>query len=201
MRKVEKPHVVIHEASEGSIIDGGTQGSPPHAKNGGPMGTWLLTPVLDLAGGDAIVTYNRWMFHDGIGLLESLSVEVSNDGGGSWTEVESVQTTDAAWQSASFVVSSFVEPTAEVQVRFGISDVPNDSVVEAGVDDFLVARVLCDGPCPADLDGNGVIDVMDLLDLLAAWGTDPGGPPDLDNDSDVSVIDLLLLLAAWGPCV
>ncbi len=42
--------------------------------------------------------------------------------------------------------------------------------------------------------------VVDLLLLLAAWGTDPGGPPDFDGDGTVGITDLLELLANWGPC-
>ena len=56
------------------------------------------------------------------------------------------------------------------------------------------------GPCPADLDEDGVVAVPDLLALLAAWSTDPGGPPDFDGDGNVGVPDLMTLLAAWGPC-
>ena len=56
-------------------------------------------------------------------------------------------------------------------------------------------------PCNlADTSGSGAIDVPDLLTLLAAWGTNPGGPPDLDGDGIVAVPDLLALLAMWGPC-
>ena len=40
--------------------------------------------------------------------------------------------------------------------------------------------------------------VSDLLALLTAWGTVPGGPPDLGDDGNVGVSDLLLLLAHWG---
>jgi hypothetical protein len=54
--------------------------------------------------------------------------------------------------------------------------------------------------CVEDLDGDGAVAVTDLLALLAAWGTDPGGPPDFNGDNTVSVVDLLQLLAAWGPC-
>ncbi len=55
-------------------------------------------------------------------------------------------------------------------------------------------------PCPWDLDGDGTVAVPDLLALLAAWGTNPGGPPDFDGDGLVAVPDLLKLLANWGPC-
>lgn len=53
--------------------------------------------------------------------------------------------------------------------------------------------------CPWDLDGGGV-GVTDLLVLLSAWGTDPGGLPDFDGDQDVDVLDLLEILNHWGQC-
>jgi|GEM_PF-3200792 len=52
--------------------------------------------------------------------------------------------------------------------------------------------------CPADLDGSGQVDVNDLLDMLAAYGTDDQG--DCDGDADTDVNDLLVLIEAWGEC-
>ena len=54
--------------------------------------------------------------------------------------------------------------------------------------------------CPWDLDGSGDVGILDLLALLAAWGTNPGGPPDFDGGGNVGILDLLTLLANWGPC-
>jgi hypothetical protein len=54
--------------------------------------------------------------------------------------------------------------------------------------------------CPPDLDADCIVGINDLLDLLAAWGTNPIGPPDLNGDAVVGINDLLILLAAWGPC-
>ena len=57
--------------------------------------------------------------------------------------------------------------------------------------------------CPADLSGEGQVDVMDLLVLLGAWGAcdDPGRcPADLTGDGLVGVMDLLVLLGHWGTC-
>ena len=54
--------------------------------------------------------------------------------------------------------------------------------------------------CLADLDGDGNVGILDLLALLAAWGSDPGGPPDFDGDGTVGILDLLTLLADWGSC-
>ena len=59
--------------------------------------------------------------------------------------------------------------------------------------------------CPApstclDLDGDNVVGTSDLLALLGAWGTNPGGPPDYDGNGSVGTEDLLALLAEWGTC-
>lgn len=52
-------------------------------------------------------------------------------------------------------------------------------------------------PCDADLDRSGDVGITDLLGLLGAWGTNPGGPPDFDGGG-VGVTDLLNLLGSWG---
>ncbi|MCZ6851907.1 MAG: hypothetical protein O7F17_09720 [Planctomycetota bacterium] len=54
--------------------------------------------------------------------------------------------------------------------------------------------------CPQDLDGDGSVGILDVLALLAAWGTNPPGPPDFDGDGTVGILDLLALLGNWGPC-
>jgi hypothetical protein len=58
-------------------------------------------------------------------------------------------------------------------------------------------------PCTADFDCSGEVDVLDLLQLLDAWGPCKKGydcPEDLNQDGVVDVIDLLTLLDQWGPC-
>ena len=54
-----------------------------------------------------------------------------------------------------------------------------------------------------DINGNGAVDVPDLLMLLAAWGPcplpcPPTCPEDFDGNCAVGVPDLLILLANWG---
>jgi len=55
-------------------------------------------------------------------------------------------------------------------------------------------------PCPADINGDGVVDVLDLLGVLAAWGTTGDVPEDVNDDGVVDVLDLIEVLSAWGPC-
>ena len=54
---------------------------------------------------------------------------------------------------------------------------------------------------PGDLDGDGVVGIIDFLMLLEAWGPCPPGegcPADLDGNGFVGITDLLILLGNWG---
>jgi hypothetical protein len=49
--------------------------------------------------------------------------------------------------------------------------------------------------CPADLDGNGVINGFDLSAVLAGWGTASG---DTNGDGTTNGIDITTILSAWN---
>ena len=56
-------------------------------------------------------------------------------------------------------------------------------------------------PCPADLNGDGVVNGADLAALLGAWGPCVGScPADLTGDGAVGGDDLGVMLGAWGNC-
>lgn len=58
-----------------------------------------------------------------------------------------------------------------------------------------------DEVCLGDLDGDNDIDLADLAQLLASYGTTTGATfedGDLDGDSDVDLADLAALLAVYG---
>ncbi len=62
--------------------------------------------------------------------------------------------------------------------------------------------VLINDTCTAgDIDGNGLVNVTDLLALLGAWGNCPlppaPCPADINGDGAVNVTDLLIVLANW----
>jgi hypothetical protein len=55
--------------------------------------------------------------------------------------------------------------------------------------------------CPADTDGNGAVDVDDLLDAILDWGTDGSlNNSDVTHDGIVNVDDLIAIILSWGPC-
>ena len=89
-----------------------------------------------------------------------------------------VQTNTQTPPSESLIASGY-SLTGEFHVQAGTSSPP---------------------PCPGDLldpPGVGVEDLLALMDSLAT--TDSSA--DLDGDGVVGVKDLLILLGNWGPCV
>lgn len=66
----------------------------------------------------------------------------------------------------------------------------------------VVACAGCPEVCVGDITNSDVVDVADLIALLARWGPceKENCPADLDRDMMVGLTDLLIVLAAWGPC-
>jgi hypothetical protein len=73
-----------------------------------------------------------------------------------------------------------------------------------GASGTVMMSITCaPAPCPADVTGDGQVNVSDLLGVIAAWGTtgDPGRhPADVDENGVVNIEDLLDVIAAWGTC-
>ena len=56
-------------------------------------------------------------------------------------------------------------------------------------------------PCPADFDGNGIVDGGDFGQILISWGPCPAPcAADLDGDGQVGGSDVGQILISWGPC-
>ena len=63
----------------------------------------------------------------------------------------------------------------------------------------LHVEIIASEACEGDINGDGEVNVEDLLILIGAWGGDDLAA-DLDGNGTVGVGDLLLLIAAWGAC-
>lgn len=170
--------------------------------------TTLFSPVLDLSGTDARISYWRWYSnHAGSSpYADTFVIDITADGS-TWVNVETVGPTgpevEGGWFYHEFLVSDFVTPSATVQMRFVASDLGAASLVEAAVDDFRADEFVCTpGGCPQDLDGDGQVGLSDLSRLLENFGQ-PGGPQDGDitGDGQVGLADLSALLEVFGgPC-
>lgn len=127
--------------------------------DGGP--TRLISPDLDLSGGDADLAFYLWFYHTDYGTQQPLEIHLSNDSGVTWTKAMDV-THHAGWKLISLTVSDYVAPTANVRIRFTAVDNPNDDVVEALVDDFMILRYVDEPTLWADCyalpaDGGGQV--------------------------------------------
>ena len=75
--------------------------------------------------------------------------------------------------------------------------VADSATVDGTVDGVLLVEVLC----PEDLNGDGVTNVLDLVDLLLCFGQ-PANPPcdsaDVNGDGTVNVLDLIGVLLEFG---
>lgn len=80
-------------------------------------------------------------------------------------------------------------------------DVP-DTGVPDGVHPIVdMGAYEVQGPvCAGDTNGDNVVDVHDLLDVLGKWGPCAGCPADIDGDGFVDKTDLVLLIIGWGAC-
>jgi len=144
--------------------------------------SWLISPTISLGSGEgAIVSYALWYANDCGGDPDNdfFKVYVSNNGGTDWVLVETIgPESSPGWTEHSFKVEDFVIPTGLVKVRFLVSDISLPSVVEAGVDDFVVSLYQCSSYC-GDVNGDGEIDVGDIV-YLVGYLYLAGPPPDCD---------------------
>lgn len=171
----------------------------------------LTSPALTFDGGGFELSYARWFSND-FGAApgqDRFLVEWTEDpSAGMWQPLETVgpagDGTHGGWIEVSFTLDDVAGmPSAgTIWVRFSAEDIGDGSVVEAGVDAIILQRMMCEDdtePCLGDLDGNGSVDVEDVLAVLSAFGSDDASG-DANGDGTVDVNDILLVVGAWGEC-
>ncbi len=110
--------------------------------------TTLLSPVLNLAQyTNPAITYFRWWTNEtgANPVTDWLHIELSGDGGSSWTYIENTLVADRSWRRYAFRVEDYMTPTSTMQLRFVASDSirPNTpyeggSLIEAAIDDVQI---------------------------------------------------------------
>jgi predicted outer membrane repeat protein len=83
------------------------------------------------------------------------------------------------------------------QVVVGAGDATNLRGELAGT--MEQTNILLSSDCAADIDGDGNVNVSDLLIIIDQWGL-TNSPADVNDDGIVDVSDLLIVSDNWGPC-
>ena len=109
--------------------------------DGGP--TVLTTETFDLTNATSpVVSYMVWFEIGGTNPNDTLDISASNDGGSTWTAIESISGT-SSWEPRSIDVVSLFGAPNQFAVRFSVADNPNNSVTEAALDAFKIVDVDC----------------------------------------------------------
>ncbi|MFQ5461118.1 MAG: S8 family serine peptidase [Phycisphaerae bacterium] len=174
--------------------------------DGGPV--TLLSPTIELPADadDFEIRYARWFFSSGGTEPDTFAVHASLDGGATWPiELEVIASTDG-WVEQHWRLSD-VTPVAghQLRLRFVTSDLANDSLTEAAIDEVSIGAIYCRS-VPGDGDGDGIFDWADLAILAGCWSGPGTMSPkglcvafDANADGDVDMADVRDLFNTFGP--
>jgi hypothetical protein len=137
-----------------------------------------------------------------------LTFSISADGGVTWTTalvVGGALGTSSSWQGFQIPVATVVTPSANTMFRFSAADSPNNSLVEAAVDDFVVETVNCSGTggnsfLRGDVNIDGNLDISDPVSVLqmlfngSAVGCDDAA--DANDDGMLNIADAVAVLSS-----
>ena len=166
------------------------------------LGVFELPPVLiEDAGASFFAGAIVW---DPNGAFEPAALDGENPRRRGWLvvdldgPVDPVDLTDGA-EYVGLIDEWSLGPGVPLVANFFI-DVFGTSAIPDNDDDGDGIPNECDIACPADFNGDGLVNGVDLGGLISAWGT-VAPDFDLDGDGVVSGGDLGQLFAAWGPCL
>ena len=135
--------------------------------------------------GQTIVT--NWISDDDAFDVVNVDVELSTDGGATWT-VMAASTADDGFHS--FVAPDIGTTTARVRVR------ARDGDGNVGGSPGAMFTIESDSAA-GDANGDGFVDVNDILLVVGQFGCTSGCTADVDGDGAVTAADILVVLANW----
>jgi len=127
------------------VTGNGSFGGQPGENDVDEGRTTLNSPTFVLGSlSTPVIRYWRWFSND-LGAApgnDPWIVQISNDNGSTWVDVENTYQSFNSWNENLILVSEFVTPTDQIKVRFIAQDNDPGSLVEAAVDDFEILYAL-----------------------------------------------------------
>ncbi|MFT4649413.1 MAG: hypothetical protein ACI9X4_002652, partial [Glaciecola sp.] len=151
--------------------------------------TTLLTSVMDLSGNpNARVEYWRWYSNDGnVVVDDSMLIDITADGT-TWVNVETLgpghPEASGGWFNHAFMISDFITASAQVQLRFRVSDLGGTSLVEGAIDEFDVSEVGCPAGSMANYCSPAIINSAGMAATISGTGSTTASDNDLTLNAD-----------------
>jgi agmatine deiminase len=179
--------------------------------------TRLISPTFDLSDTtEPILRFAYWWWNDDQD-SDPMQVDISNDDGATWFPVQTIANVPSEWFQQDIYVASAIDPeplTALMKVRISVSDTPNNSKDEAGIDAVQVFDFECGSQpfcatlpdpavCYGDANGDGNVNTLDVGLIEAAYGSSDAESLckfDINCDDVINTIDVGLTEAAYGAC-
>ncbi len=104
------------------------------------------------------------------------------------------------WEKQATIVSE--EPTTEAEFGWAVAlDGDNGIIGGPWLEPDGEAKFFkMECGCVGDFDGDGLVGVTDLLQLIGVWGECDSCEEDLDGNGIIDVSDILQLISSWGEC-
>ncbi len=161
----------------------------------------LISPIMDASAANnetAFLSYYRWYSND-FGdnpNTEPFVVDISNDGGVTWNNLETVGPagtgTSGGWIFVEHRIESVVTPTEIMRVRFTASDLGEGGIIEAGVDAVAIRLVTCEqAELLGDVNLDGFVNFLDIAPFIDRLSTgDFQTEADVNQDEEVNFLDI-----------
>ena len=161
---------------------------------------YLTTDPMDFTGITGVsIEFQRWLGMES-DTYDHASLEV-RAGAGAWELVwdhTSGSFQDTSWSLVSFDISSVADNQPDVELRWvmGSTDV---SVTYSGwnIDDIVFSGVQPEPVCPADMNGDGILNFFDISAFLSAFGAQEIAA-DMNQDGIYNFFDISAFLNAFG---
>ena len=159
---------------------------------------------------DALLSYWKWYVNDGGDNPgnDHWYVDVSNDGGNTWTVIENTSSSWREWQHKRILLSEYIELSNAIQLRFIAEDINYDgdngsggSIIEAALDDILFHSVFYNACAnDGDVNGDGGVNVLDIVNTVNAildetlMSDTLICAADINQDSLVNILDIVIMV-------